>query len=144
VYLYSGKTGALLRHWSGTEKGELYGKMAIGVGDLDGDGVEDVAIGAPWHRSEAGEHAGRVELRSGKTGDLLGERIGDEAGARFGWNVRRAPDPDGKGRSAFVISSLGHSTADKERAGVVDLHVWVPSSRPQGMVSRGARRNDIK
>ena len=51
------------------QPGELFGRMVVAAGDLDGDGVDDLAIGAPWHRREAADRVGRVELRSGRSGD---------------------------------------------------------------------------
>src|SRR5262249_23654739 len=62
--IYSSATGKELRHWSGRQPGELYGRMVYATGDLDGDGVEDIAIGAPWHRRASADRVGRVELRS--------------------------------------------------------------------------------
>src|SRR5262249_41160637 len=61
VYVYSTATGKELRRWTGTQPGELYGRMVVSAGDLDGDGVDDLAIGAPWHRRDAGDRFGRVE-----------------------------------------------------------------------------------
>src|SRR4030095_10022724 len=45
--IYSSATGQELRHWVGKQPGELFGRMVVGTGDLDGDGVDDLAIGAP-------------------------------------------------------------------------------------------------
>ena len=52
--------------------------MVVAAGDLDGDGVEDLAIGAPWHRRETADRVGRVELRSARTGEILTELFGGE------------------------------------------------------------------
>src|SRR5262249_43526163 len=71
VHVYSSGTGKELRSWSGIQPGELFGRMVVAAGDLDGDGVEDVAIGAPAYRGETGDRVGRVEFLSGKTGAVL-------------------------------------------------------------------------
>jgi hypothetical protein len=68
VRIYSSATGKELRHWTGTQPGELFGRMVAGAADLDGDGIEDVAIGAPWHRRGKADKTGRMELRSGRSG----------------------------------------------------------------------------
>ena len=146
VRIYSGTTGKELRHWSGTQPGEIYGRMVIAAGDVDGDGVEDLAIGAPWHRGAAGDRAGRVELRSGKSGKVLGELFGDAADGWFGWHIRRAPDPDGLGRPTLLIGSLRHPVEGQAAVGVLDLYVLRRESKvhAHGTMTRGARRKDIK
>jgi hypothetical protein len=138
--IYSGATGAELRHWSGRQPGELYGRMILPAGDLDGDGVEDLAIGAPWHRRDTADKVGRVELRSARTGEVITELFGDEADCWFGWHMTRAPDPDGRGRPALLIGSLRHPVDGKVAAGVIDLYVL----RRQGTTTRDTRRSDIR
>jgi len=144
--VYSGATFKELRHWSGTQPGELYGRMVVDVGDLDGDHVDDLAIGAPWHRRGADDRVGRLELRSGRSGKVLAELFGEEADAWFGWHVRRAPDPDGRGRPALLIASLRHAVDGKIRVGVLDLYVLRPAqgANRQGTKTREGRRNAIK
>ena len=141
--VYSGTTGKELRHWSGSQPGELYGRMVVAAGDMDGDGVEDLAIGAPWYRRKAADRVGRVELRSGRSGAVLSELFGDQADCWFGWHIRRAPDPDGRGRPALLISSLRHPVDGKVGVGVLDLYV-LRRAKAQGTTTRGARRSDIR
>ncbi len=126
VRIYSGRSGKVIRHWHGRQAGEIFGRMIVAAGDVDGDGVEDLAIGAPWYRHESAEGVGRVELRSGRDGKVLGELIGDEPDCWFGWHIRRAPDPSGRGRPALLISSLRHSVDGQERVGVLDWYVKGP------------------
>ncbi len=132
-----------MRHWSGSQPGELYGRMVIATDDLDGDGVEDIAIGAPAYRRDAADRVGRIELRSGKTGALLYELFGDEADCWFGWHIRRAPDPDGRGRPALLIGSLRHPVDGKVGVGVLDLYV-LRRATTHGTITRKVRRKDVK
>ena len=44
VYLYSGATGALLKAWSGGWDWDHLGSAVAGIGDVNGDGYDDVAI----------------------------------------------------------------------------------------------------
>jgi hypothetical protein len=144
--IYSGATGKELRHWSGKQPGEQYARMIVDAGDLDGDGVEDIAIGAPWNRRDGGDRVGRVELRSGKSGAVLAELFGDEADCWFGWHIRRAPDPDGRGRPTLLIGSLRHPVDGKAGVGVLDLYVLRPAkgAGDHGTITRGTRRKDIR
>ena len=120
--------------------------MVVDAGDLDGDGVEDIAIGAPWHRRDGGDRVGRVEFRSGRSGAVLAELFGDEADCWFGWHIRRAPDPDGRGRPALLIGSLRHPVDGKAGVGVLDLYVLrrAKGAGDHGTITRGARRSDIR
>jgi hypothetical protein len=160
VRVFSGTSGKQLRAWSGRQAGELYGRMVVSAGDVDRDGVDDLAIGAPWHRTAAGDRVGRVELRSGRSGGVLDELFGDAAGSWFGWHIRRAPDPDGGGQPALLIGSLRKPVGGHDGTGAIDLYVLRRDAREgvargadddtveptdgQGTVKRGARRNDIK
>ena len=146
VYVYSSATGKEIRQWTGSQPGELYGRMIIATGDLDGDGVEDIAIGAPAYRRDTADRVGRIEFRSGKSGAVLGELIGDEADCWFGWHIRRASDPGGLGRPALLIGSLRHPVGELPNAGVIDLYVLHSAKRghAHGTTTRGTRRSDIK
>jgi hypothetical protein len=158
LVVYSGATGKELRRWSGAQAGEEYARMIVDAGDVDGDGVHDVAIGAPWYRRGDQDRVGRVELRSGKTNAVLAELVGDEADDWFGWHIRRAPDPDGLGRPTLLISALRHRVNGAFGVGVLDLYVLrgAPAARRSpaakrdahgaghGTKTRGARRSDIK
>ena len=75
VYLFSGKTGALIRTLDdpprgGAEAGAAFGSALANAGDVNSDGVTDVVVGAP------GE--GRVHVFNGKTGALLYTIVGPE------------------------------------------------------------------
>jgi len=123
VRIYSGATGAELRRMSGSQPGELFGRMVANVGDVDGDGMDDLAIGAPWYRRGNDAKVGRFELRSGRTGAVLAELFGDGLDCWFGWHIRRAPDPEGLGRPALLVASLRHPVGGQLGVGVLDLLV---------------------
>jgi hypothetical protein len=143
LVVYSGATGKELRRWSGSQPGELYARMVVDAGDVDGDGVDDVAIGAPWHRRGGADRVGRMEVRSGRTGAVLDELVGDGPDCWFGWHIRRAPDPDRRGRPTLLVSSLRHPVRGEIGVGVLD--VLVRRRAPaHGTTSRGSRRSDIR
>ncbi len=75
AYIFSGKTGAVIRTLEdpprgGEEAGAAFGTAIANAGDVNSDGVSDVVVGAP------GE--GRVHVFNGKTGALLYTIIGPE------------------------------------------------------------------
>ncbi len=52
VRLYTASTGALIQEFSSGMAGDAYGDSAAGLGDIDGDGVDDFIVGA--HKSDSG------------------------------------------------------------------------------------------
>lgn len=123
VEVFSGADGRRLHRWSGKQDGERYGRMVTSAGDIDGDGADDIAIGAPRYRAGDAPFTGRVEIRSGKTGAVLAEWFGDHGDDWFGWHMRRAPDPEGRGRPALLIASLRRAGGGHAGTGGLDLYV---------------------
>ena len=87
IEVLSGRGGEVLLEVTGTDPGESFGLKACGVGDVNGDGHDDLAVGATG--AEAG--AGRVVLVSGKDGARLYVLEGESAGDRFGSALDAAP-----------------------------------------------------
>ncbi len=95
AYVYSGKDGSVLLELTAEEAGDRFGLKVCSIGDLDGDGHADVAVGAPSCAS-TGKDAGRVYAYSGKSGDVLFTIDGKAAGDNFGSAIdgnRDADDP---------------------------------------------------
>ncbi len=67
VTIWYGDGGGGVKVVSG-EPGDLFGFAASAAGDLDGDGADDLIVGAPL----AGEGLGALHLFSGRTGETLG------------------------------------------------------------------------
>jgi hypothetical protein len=98
TYVYSGRTGALLYRFDGAS-GDLNGFSMADAGDVNGDGVHDILVGAP------GNDAGHVDLYSGKTGVLLHRFTGRQVGDTFGWSVSSAGDVNHDGRADVLIGA---------------------------------------
>lgn len=91
------------------------------VGDLDGDGHDDLMIGANWARTDGGRNAGATYLFYGDpenpfSGDidvstadavLIGTNLNDNAG----WAIAPELDFDGDGRNDLLITATGNGTS---------------------------------
>ena len=63
AYLYSGKDGHLMKTYTCRIPGDTFGFDAVGMGDIDGDGIVDLLITSGWS-AVSGHHSGRVFIIS--------------------------------------------------------------------------------
>lgn len=128
VFVYSGQTGAMLHHFEGRQGRELYGRMVARAGDLDGDGIEDIAISAPWYQAGTAEQpvkrAGRMEIRSGKSGQVLIELVGDEPNRWLGWHIAPARNIGPARERGLLISLLLSRENGVAGAGALELFAY--------------------
>ena len=113
VYLYFGGSvmdaepdlifeGAAPNHWFGT--------AVSSAGDVNGDGYDDILIGA----SGFGNYTGRTYLYLGSASpDTVAEAIytGQNTGDQFGESVSGAGDVNGDGYDDFLIGSKAHNSS---------------------------------
>ncbi len=115
---YATFTGAtsgarVLAHGSATG-GDALGDAVVGAGDLDGDGVDDLALGASG-AAEAGESAGAVWIVRGPVSpgdhvaaDVDARRFGPGPGAYAGGAIAGGADLDGDGHADLLVAADGH------------------------------------
>lgn len=102
VDVYSGATGALLHHLlppnpdGGAFPRDAFGESTAGVSDVDGDGHDDVLVGAP--------SGGYARLYSGATGAELRAYTGTPP--TFGIPVLNAGDLDGDGVDEHAVADF--------------------------------------
>lgn len=101
VAVVSGLGGATLLGLTGAASGDSFGFAVAGVGDVDGDGVPDVLVGAP-HADGAGPNAGRATVHSGVDGTVLFVLDGGPFDL-LGRAVAAAGDLDGDGRPDLLV-----------------------------------------
>ncbi len=80
-----------------------FGRTVVNVGDLNADGADDLAIGAPG----GGSAVGLVQLFSGKTGTLLWTAAGADIG--FGRAITAISDVTSDGVADIAIGSPLHA-----------------------------------
>ena len=107
VDVRSSRSGAVLASYVG-QPGERLGYAIADAGDVDGDGVHDVIMGAPQGRlyctgSEPGP--GHAYIRSGATGTLLLSLSGVAVRGHFGAAVASAGDVDGDGHADVLVGA---------------------------------------
>jgi hypothetical protein len=92
----------LATHTGSGQVGAQFGWIGVRAGDVDGDGVEDYLISAPFQ----GSNKGRVWIHSGATGAEL-HGITGQSGETLGWAGAAAGDLDGDGRDEFAAGAPG-------------------------------------
>ena len=118
AYLFSGATGALLHRVvsPAPRSGGGFGRSAAGLGDLNGDGRGDLAVGAPSENRNVTSDPGRVHVFSGASGKLVSTLRAPDPGnpipvASFGWSVAGAPDLDADGRAEVLVGAVEQRVA---------------------------------
>lgn len=103
AYVFAGSTGAVAAQLVSPNPLAMgmFGAAVASVPDADGDGFDDVLVGAP------GESAGRAYLFSSVSGALLEtfESLSPESGGMFGASVAGGLDLDEDGAPDFVAGA---------------------------------------
>lgn len=102
VRVFSGADGSLLRQVPGRAASERFGEALALLGDLDGDGLAEFAVGAPGD-DRAATDAGSVRIHSGASGVQLATLFGDSPGEEFGAVLANAGDVDQDGRDELFV-----------------------------------------
>lgn len=104
LFLQSGSDGAILRTVQADITFTMFGTSLATVGDIDGDGKADVAVGAPGYRSGS-NYLGRVLLVRSSDGLTATQAIGVGSGPRFGYTLASVADADGDGVSDLLAGT---------------------------------------
>ncbi len=100
--VFSGADGSELYAFPGNQHHSHFGDTVAGLGDMNGDGVDDVAVGTPKYNGIADE-TGLVHAYSGLDGSLLYAWEGEVSFGDFGFWIDGAGDVNGDGRADLVI-----------------------------------------
>lgn len=101
------------------EAGGRFGNSVAGLGDVDGDGVPEVVVGAP-EEDQVLVNAGRAYVMNGLTGAVvhaLQSPSGPSVLGNFGHAVAGYVDVTGDGVREILVGAPGDSVAGHPRAG---------------------------
>lgn len=123
AYVYSGFDGSLLHQWYGEANDNFFGKAVAGAGDTNGDGFDDLIVGAYRHDGLIGmAYVGRAYLFSGSNGALLHQWDGALSHDDFGYSVAGAGDVDQDGFDDVLIGAYGTDPGTINSAGSAFLY----------------------
>lgn len=129
VVLIDGAKSEAMHTFKGKVPGEEFGSAVANAGDVDGDGVPDILIGAP------GNGSGYARLYSGATRRPLLDISGQRRAERFGTAAARIGDLDGDGVPDFAISAP-HAVVGSTQQGAVRMLSY--AGIPAGSASFGS------
>lgn len=103
AYLYSGVDGSLIRQWQGQAANYYLGSCVSGAGDLNGDNVPDLLIGATGTSPGGINSAGSVFAYSGADGSLIHQWDGTFADGYFGSYIAGGEDVNADGVPDVIV-----------------------------------------
>ena len=120
VQLFSGADGSLIREYRSARNWDRFGHTLAPAGDVNGDGFDDLLIGAP-DDDFAGIGTGSAFVYSGNDGTPLHTLRGSKAWDRFGAAVCSLGAIDFDGRPDFLVGVPRRENGYKE-AGAVEMY----------------------
>lgn len=97
---------------------EQFGMALASLADLNGDGIQEYAVGAPLSDPNGKDDAGSVWVYDGATGMVLYQWDGIDGGDQFGFAVADAGDVDLDGTSDIIVGAPYEKVGNIQAAGV--------------------------
>lgn len=121
VFVFSGATGSLLCQKDGAFGDDWFGASVSSAGDVNGDGIPDFIVGAPFVDSGGLSDVGEVYIYSGTNCGLLWKRKGSDSLDNLG-SVSYAGDLNGDGKTGIIIGAPGADPSGLTDAGSVYVY----------------------
>ena len=120
----SGSNGSVLHAFNGDDGSDRFGIEVSGAGDVNGDGVDDLIVGAPFD-DDNGSNSGSARVFSGSDGSVLYNFYGDR-GDFFGWSASGVGDINEDGIDDFIIEP----SAGNHQSSILHLILEQKDDRP--------------
>ena len=126
-YVYNYDGGANTLEWSQVQESAVadakdgLGWSVTGLGDYNGDGYDDFAVGAVNYPPT---NTGKVYIYSGRDRSILWEQVGENLQDQYGWSVSSPGDLNGDGRNELIVGSSAYDTEDLTNAGKIYVYSW--------------------
>ncbi|MCC7012025.1 MAG: FG-GAP repeat protein [Planctomycetes bacterium] len=104
VQVYSGRTGNVILNKFGDSSGDHFGFAVAICGDIDGDGIRDVIVGAP-EAVQGGLAKGMARVFSGADSSTLQTWRGLADGDQFGYSVDGGFDTDNDNDADVIVGA---------------------------------------
>ncbi len=117
IDVVSGATGVKLFELAAVQARERIGKTVVGVGDVDLDGIPDIATSNSIFGPQQTDSLGRATVYSSGTRRQIWGRNGERSGDLFGLDIAAAGDVNGDGRADLVVGAPGWGRARGESLG---------------------------
>ncbi len=104
VFVQSGADGSILRTIQADITFTMFASSIATVGDIDGDGKPDLAVGAPGYRV-SGAYLGRVLLIRSSDSVTATQVVGTGASPRFGYTLASVADANGDGIADLLVGT---------------------------------------
>ena len=126
---------------AGENPGDMFGAVLGTAGDVNGDGYDDVIVGARRYDSYRGRAYVYLGSPTGLRATAVWSNTGEGGGDHYGWSVGTAGDVNGDGYDDLIVGAYGY---DSERGRTYVYHGSVTGPNPDAdWVATGEKTYDM-